>query len=201
MPPRHQTLPPAQTSSARAALQSFYCDLCSKGYSRMNDYEAHLGSYDHSHRQRMKDMKQMVKDPTAGARARRAEAKADGLISIKLGSAGGDANNNNNNNNNNNGGSSNSAGDGKGGAGAAAGFKKGGFKKSGFKSAFAPVGGSGSGAGAGAGVEDGGGDVGMEKVPVVPGREDLVRTTIDLDVESDTDDEGYEVYNPRFPTD
>ncbi|RYC54464.1 hypothetical protein CHU98_g11745, partial [Xylaria longipes] len=63
MPPRHQTLPPAQTSSARAALQSFHCDLCSKGYSRMNDYEAHLSSYDHSHRQRMKDMKQMVKDP------------------------------------------------------------------------------------------------------------------------------------------
>ncbi|KAJ8108322.1 hypothetical protein ONZ43_g6461 [Nemania bipapillata] len=186
MPPRHQTLPPAQTSSARAALQSFYCDLCSKGYSRMNDYEAHLGSYDHSHRQRMKDMKQMVKDPTAGARARRAEAKADGLISIKLGSAGGDANSNN----------SNTAGgngiDGKGGAGAAAaGFKKGGFKKSGFKSAFAPVG--------GAGGEDA--ETKMEKVPaVIPGREDLTATR-DLDVESDTEDEGYEVYNPRFPTD
>ncbi|KAI0111231.1 hypothetical protein GGR51DRAFT_509411 [Nemania sp. FL0031] len=179
MPPRHQTLPPAQTSSARAALQSFYCDLCSKGYSRMNDYEAHLGSYDHSHRQRMKDMKQMVKDPTAGARARRAEAKADGLISIKLGSAGGgDANTGGN--------------DGKGGAAAAAsGFKKGGFKKSGFKSAFAPVG--------GAGAEDV--EMKIEKTPaVIPGREDLALTR-DLDVESDTEDEGYEVYDPRFPTD
>ncbi|KAK5626962.1 hypothetical protein RRF57_002677 [Xylaria bambusicola] len=177
MPPRHQTLPPAQTSSARAALQSFYCDLCSKGYSRMNDYEAHLGSYDHSHRQRMKDMKQMVKDPTAGARARRAEAKADGLISIKLGSGNGDANSNIND-----------------GKGAATGFKKGGFKKSGFKSAFAPVSGSSA-----AGTEDPGADT--EKAPTIPGREDLSRTTIDLNVESDTDDEGYEVYDPRFPTD
>ncbi|KAI0551765.1 hypothetical protein F4679DRAFT_537888 [Xylaria curta] len=178
MPPRHQTLPPAQTSSARAALQSFYCDLCSKGYSRMNDYEAHLSSYDHSHRQRMKDMKQMVKDPTAGARARRAEAKADGLISIKLGSAGGgDANNNN----------SASANDGKGAA-----FKKGGFKKSGFKSAFAPVGGAPA-------AEDV--EMKTEKAPVIPGRGNSLATTGDLDVESDTDDEGYEVYNPRFPTD
>ncbi|KAF2965919.1 hypothetical protein GQX73_g7668 [Xylaria multiplex] len=181
MPPRHQTLPPAQTSSARAALQSFYCDLCSKGYSRMNDYEAHLGSYDHSHRQRMKDMKQMVKDPTAGARARRAEAKADGLISIKLGSGGGDANNNTAGNGN----------EGKGGA-AATGFKKGGFKKSGFKSAFTPVG--------GASAEDV--DAKIEKTPaIIPGREDLSTKRRDLDAESDTEDEGYEVYDPRFPTD
>ncbi|KAI0465563.1 hypothetical protein F4859DRAFT_376680 [Xylaria cf. heliscus] len=190
MPPRHQTLPPAQTSSARAALQSFYCDLCSKGYSRMNDYEAHLSSYDHSHRQRMKDMKQMVKDPTAGARARRAEAKADGLISIKLGSAaaagGGGANDNNGAN----------ASDGKG---AAAAFKKGGFKKSGFKSAFAPVG--GAGAGAGAAAEDVEMKTEKTQVPVIPGREDSLAAIRDLDVESDTDDEGYEVYNPRFPTD
>ncbi|KAI0522045.1 hypothetical protein F5B22DRAFT_643067 [Xylaria bambusicola] len=179
MPPRHQTLPPAQTSSARAALQSFYCDLCSKGYSRMNDYEAHLGSYDHSHRQRMKDMKQMVKDPTAGARARRAEAKADGLISIKLGSGGGDDNSNSNSND---------------GKGTATGFKKGGFKKSGFKSAFAPVSGSSA-----AGAEDVGADT--EKAPMIPGRADLSRTAIDLNAESDTDDEGYEVYDPRLPTD
>ncbi|GAP88024.2 putative c2h2 type zinc finger containing protein [Rosellinia necatrix] len=178
---RHQTLPPAQTSSARAALQSFYCDLCSKGYSRMNDYEAHLSSYDHSHRQRMKDMKQMVKDPTAGARARRAEAKADGLISIKLGSAGGGDGNIASGNGN----------DGKGGA-AAGGFKKGGFKKSGFKSAFGPVGGGGT--------EDV--EMKMDKAPVVPGREDASTVMLrNLDVESDTEDEGYELYDPRFPTD
>ncbi|KAF3054829.1 putative c2h2 type zinc finger containing protein [Daldinia childiae] len=173
MPPRHQTLPPAQTSSARAALQSFYCDLCSKGYSRMNDYEAHLGSYDHSHRQRMKDMKQMVKDPTAGARARKAEAKADGLISIKLG------------------GDSNPIGIGGGGSGGGGGFKKGGFKKSGFKSAFTPIGGM---------VDD---EDTKTKDPDtnMSANKDEKAIPKDLSAESDTEDEGYEVYDPRLPTD
>ncbi|KAH0592072.1 hypothetical protein MHUMG1_10205 [Metarhizium humberi] len=159
MPPRHQTLPPAQTSSAREAQKSFYCNLCSKGYSRMNDYEAHLSSYDHSHKQRLKDMKAMVRDPNAGARARKAEAKADGLVSIKLpGQEGGS------------------------GSAAAGGFKKGGFKKTGFKSAFAPA-------------------DGVQKTvqsapspPVKPVLKDSL-------VESDTEDEGYEVYDPRYPTD
>ena len=45
----------------------------------MNEYEAHLSSYDHSHRQRMKDMKAMVRDPNAAARARRQEAKNEGV--------------------------------------------------------------------------------------------------------------------------
>ncbi|SPJ86949.1 uncharacterized protein FTOL_11974 [Fusarium torulosum] len=120
MPPRHLTLPSAQTASAREAQKSFYCQLCSKGYSRMNDYEAHLSSYDHSHKQRLKDMKAMVRDPNAGSRARKAEAKADGLISIKLPGQ-----------------ETNTSGGGGGG------FKKGGFKKSGFKSAFTKVEGSG----------------------------------------------------------
>lgn len=77
----------------------------------MNEYEAHLSSYDHTHKQRLKDMKAMVKDPGAGARARRAEAKADGIVSIKIP-------------------------DSEGGGPVSSGFKKGGFKKSGFKSAF-----------------------------------------------------------------
>lgn len=125
----------------------------------MNDYEAHLSSYDHSHKQRLKDMKAMVRDPNAGARARKAEAKADGLVSIKLpGQEGGS------------------------GSAAAGGFKKGGFKKTGFKSAFAPA-------------------DGVKKTvqsapspPVKPVLKDSL-------VESDTEDEGYEVYDPRYPTD
>lgn len=78
----------------------------------MPDYEAHLSSYDHSHRARLRDMKALQRDPMAADKARRAEEKANkgsGLISIKLG-------------------------------GDNAGPKKAGFKKSGFKSAFAPVG-------------------------------------------------------------
>ena len=147
----------------------------------MNDYEAHLGSYDHSHRQRMKDMKQMVKDPTAGARARKAEAKADGLISIKLGDAGGSSNS-----------APTAATAATGPTGAAGGgFKKGGFKKSGFKSAFAPVGG-GAPAPEESVLEDKEG-----------GKSEVVRKAVLMDenVESDTEDEGYEVYDPRRPTD
>src|SRR5687768_14846147 len=83
----------------------------------MNDYEAHLSSYDHSHKQRLKDMKAMVRDPNAGARARKAEAKADGIITMKI--PGQEQQ------------QSSTASTG--------GFKKGGFKKSGFKSAFAPI--------------------------------------------------------------
>ncbi|KAG5998345.1 hypothetical protein E4U43_002439 [Claviceps pusilla] len=172
MPPRHHTLPPAQTSSAREAQKSFYCSLCSKGYSRMNDYEAHLSSYDHSHKQRLKDMKAMVRDPNAGARARKAEAKADGLVSIKL-PGGQDA-------------ASSTAG---------AGFKKGGFKKSGFKSAFGVA-------------PEGSNKAGLSSTllsssspsvaPVGAARAGLVKESL---VESDTDEEGYEMYDPRFPTD
>lgn len=136
----------------------------------MNDYEAHLGSYDHSHKQRLKDMKAMVRDPNAGSRARKAEAKADGLISIKLpgqeaapGTAGG-------------------------------GFKKGGFKKSGFKSAFTNVESSGSGSTSST-TEKPTPTHALEPAPVNPGLQK------NLSPESDTEDEGYEVYNPRFPTD
>lgn len=147
----------------------------------MNDYEAHLSSYDHSHRQRMKDMKQMVKDPTAGARARKAEAKADGLISIKLGEAGAGSGSGS-------GGGGTTAAAGAAGA-AGAGFKKGGFKKAGFKSAFSAV---------------DGGDEDAPKPATAGGGADAAagpKAPRDETAESDTEDEGYEVYDPRFPTD
>lgn len=174
-PQRHQTLPPAQTAAAREARQAFYCELCQKGYSRHNEYESHLSSYDHSHKVRLKEMRAMTRDPTAAARARKAEAKADGVISIQLG-----------------GGGSGGGGGGSGDKPAGGGFKKGGFKKSGFKSAFAPAGG-----------EDGGKDGKAKEDPA----EEVKVKSLGLqragggDVESDTDDPGYEMYDPRFPTD
>lgn len=134
----------------------------------MNDYEAHLSSYDHSHKQRLKDMKAMVRDPNAGARARKAEAKADGIVSIKL--AGQDA--------------APSSGSG--------GFKKGGFKKSGFKSAFVPVEGQAAAAAASSAPT-------ATATKPEPQVQPLDRKT-SLE-ESDTEDEGYEIYDPRYPTD
>lgn len=183
MPPRHQTLPQAQTASAREAMASFYCQLCSKGYSRHNEYEAHLSSYDHSHKVRLKEMRAMTRDPAAAARARKAEAKADGVISIQLGAgAGGSA----------------------GAGGTAGGGKKGGFKKSGFKSAFVPI--DGEGAGDGAGEKERARRVEQENE--VEGDDgDEVRgpkvkhTVLGGSMESDTEDEGYEMYDPWHPTD
>ncbi|KAH8816816.1 hypothetical protein F5884DRAFT_853245 [Xylogone sp. PMI_703] len=165
MPPRSFTNPAPKTESAREAVKSFYCELCSKGYSRMNEYEAHLSSYDHSHKQRLKDMRQLSRDPLSSSKARKAEAKANsqsGLISIKLGGESGTSS---------------------GGGG----FKKGGFKKTGFKSAFTEV----------------------ESKPDAPedkpteNKESLPKSTkeVDGDYESDTEDEGYEMYDPRHPTD
>jgi hypothetical protein len=145
----------------------------------MNDYEAHLSSYDHSHKQRLKDMKAMVRDPAATARARRQEQKAEGVISIKLGEAAA--------------GNAGGAGAGAGAAAAGGGFKKGGFKKTGFKSAFGPVAGGAAAAApkedAGLGKKEGEPKMGL----AVPVKSELV--------ESDTEDEGYEVYDPRRPTD
>ncbi|ETN42745.1 uncharacterized protein HMPREF1541_01903 [Cyphellophora europaea CBS 101466] len=102
--PRPPTLPPAATASARAARAAFFCDLCQKGYSRMNEYEAHESSYDHQHKKRLKEMKEMqrqVKDSVP-----RKEEKGP-LMTIKLG-----------------GNKEKEAG-----AQGAGGFKKGGFKK------------------------------------------------------------------------
>jgi hypothetical protein len=136
----------------------------------MNEYEAHLSSYDHSHKQRLKDMRQLTRDPMASTKARKAEAKANsqsGLISIKIGGESGSS------------------------TGGNAGFKKAGFKKAGFKSAFAPVGGDGE-----TRVED---EKAQEGNTV--GGSTRVLEENGAVVESDTEDEGYEMYDPRHPTD
>ncbi|KAJ9664945.1 hypothetical protein H2201_004997 [Coniosporium apollinis] len=163
MPPRFLTNPPPKTESAREARKSFFCELCQKGYSRMNEYEAHQGSYDHQHKQRLKDMKHMQRDPNAADKARRAERKADeksGLITIKplkLESV------------------------------TAA---KGGFKKGGFKNAFgAPQADNKEAAKPASGFRKAFGGVGDEFI--------LKKTN---EEGSDTDDCGYEYYDPRKPT-
>ncbi|XP_042474946.1 G patch domain-containing protein 8 [Macadamia integrifolia] len=37
----------------------FYCDLCNKQYKLAMEFEAHLSSYDHNHRKRFKEMKEL----------------------------------------------------------------------------------------------------------------------------------------------
>ncbi|KAK6532211.1 hypothetical protein TWF281_006405 [Arthrobotrys megalospora] len=83
----HSTsVPVPLTQSALDARKSFYCELCGKGYGRMNEFEAHESSYDHQHKKRFMEMKQMQKGASSvearRERERRAEERA-GLITIK----------------------------------------------------------------------------------------------------------------------
>jgi hypothetical protein len=52
MPPRNNPVP--------NAVRLFNCTICDKGYPRQVDYENHLRSYDHNHRQRLSDMKKLT---------------------------------------------------------------------------------------------------------------------------------------------
>lgn len=52
MAPRNAPLP--------NAVNLFNCAICDKGYPRQTDYENHLRSYDHNHRQRLAEMKKLT---------------------------------------------------------------------------------------------------------------------------------------------
>ncbi|MCJ1365351.1 hypothetical protein MMC16_004472, partial [Acarospora aff. strigata] len=150
-------------------------DLCSKGYSRMNEFEAHESSYDHQHKKRLKEMKQMTRDPLASSKARRAERKADeksGLITIKpVGST-----------------STSTA------VNTTTTTTTTGFRKGGFRSAF---GGGGGEKGEGEGEA---GEVGVrEGLPKVLKMVDEVGKD-EGEGESDGEDEGDEYYDPERPT-
>ncbi|KIW55735.1 hypothetical protein PV05_04464 [Exophiala xenobiotica] len=81
MAPRGFTLPPANTQSAKQARSAFFCSLCQKGYSRMNEFEVHESSYDHQHKKRLKEMKEMQRQVQP-----KKEEKGP-LMQIKLGGA------------------------------------------------------------------------------------------------------------------
>lgn len=120
------SLPPAHTQSAREARFTFYCTLCSKGYQRIHEFEAHENSYDHQHKKRFQEMKAMQKPLYYSSKRSSAVGSADGssgsIIPIKLlGTGTGDA----------------SASAATAAAAAAGVVKK---KKGGFKSAFGNAG-------------------------------------------------------------
>ncbi|KAF2226366.1 hypothetical protein BDZ85DRAFT_211147, partial [Elsinoe ampelina] len=53
----------------------FFCTLCSKGYARAPELEAHENSYDHQHKKRLKEMKSLTRNPTAAVKDSRAEKR------------------------------------------------------------------------------------------------------------------------------
>ncbi|KAL4801751.1 hypothetical protein BDV18DRAFT_164563 [Aspergillus unguis] len=193
MGPRGFINPAPKTESARSALSSFTCTLCNKSYSRHPEYEAHIGSYDHQHRKRLQDLKQLSRDPNAAEKARRAEKKADAeaglrvLDTAKAGSASG-------------------AGNSGGGGG-------GGFKKGGFKSSFTAVKGPAAPAAPTKKNVLGDDDDERNSMPAAEGSHDAARSKSDKapriigeQGESDTDEEymtdtqGGGYYDPRRPT-
>ncbi|KAG8530080.1 uncharacterized protein KY384_005562 [Bacidia gigantensis] len=108
MPPPWATNPAPKTESAREAAKSFFCDLCQKGYSRINEFEAHEGSYDHQHKKRLKEMTRLTRATGTASTSKSDDPSSISIKPISLGSA---------------------TGAGKTGG---AGFKKGGFKKNAF---------------------------------------------------------------------
>lgn len=63
-------------------MRLFNCAICDKGYPRQLDYENHLRSYDHNHRQRLADMKKLTasndtesQKPKQGVELQRLEGK------------------------------------------------------------------------------------------------------------------------------
>ncbi|KAJ5709824.1 hypothetical protein N7493_009416 [Penicillium malachiteum] len=174
----------SQTESARSALSSFTCTLCNKSYSRHPEYEAHIGSYDHQHRKRLQDLKQLSRDPNAAEKARRAERKADAEAGLRVidtptnistsGSTGG-----------------------------------GGFKKGGFKSSFAAVKGPAAPVVKKKNVlgDDDDEDEPISKDQPGSNSKSTLEKSIGDDAESDTDEEyardkaGGGYYDPRRPTD
>ncbi|KAL8641946.1 MAG: hypothetical protein Q9228_001316 [Teloschistes exilis] len=125
---------------------------------------------------RLKDLRQMSRDPTAADRARRHEA-ADSPFSIKPISLNPTASTTSSGNNQDQSGK----------------IKGGGFKKGGFKNAFAPA-------------DDGGDDEGAGKEDVVVNKEEgkgerLVEVA--MEVEDEDEDDGLEEgerYDPHRPT-
>jgi len=177
-----------QTESARSALSSFTCTLCNKSYSRHPEYEAHISSYDHQHRKRLQDLKQLSRDPNAAEKARRAEKKADAEAGLRV--------------INTNQATSTTTGGTTGGGG----FKKGGFKSS-FSTVKAPP--------APAIKKNVLGDDDEDEEPVAAkpadgqapaqrAKETIAQndqTESDIDDEYSNDRSGGGYYNPRKPTD
>lgn len=179
---------PRQTESARSALSSFTCSLCNKSYSRHPEYEAHISSYDHQHRKRLQDLKQLSRDPNAAEKARKAEKRADAEAGMRV------INTNQ---------TSTASGGTTGGGG-------GGFKKGGFKSSFNAVKGGPAPAAPvkknvlGDDDEEGGSVENKQSSqapaqPALTAQADQAESDTDEEYSNDPMGEGY--YDPRRPTD
>lgn len=56
--------------------KQFYCELCNKQYTKISEYETHLSSYDHHHKKRFIEMKQIDKAIHKDSRVKKEQLRA-----------------------------------------------------------------------------------------------------------------------------
>ncbi|XP_026577011.1 G patch domain-containing protein 8-like [Pseudonaja textilis] len=56
---------------------NFYCELCDKQYQKHQEFDNHINSYDHAHKQRLKDLRQREFARNVSSRSRKDERKQE----------------------------------------------------------------------------------------------------------------------------
>ncbi|KAL8541947.1 hypothetical protein ACS0TY_002985 [Phlomoides rotata] len=64
-------------SEVKEIRKVFYCDLCNKQYKLAMEFEAHLSSYDHNHRKRFKQMRDMHGSSSRDDRQKREQQRQE----------------------------------------------------------------------------------------------------------------------------
>ncbi|XP_041992796.1 G patch domain-containing protein 8-like [Salvia splendens] len=64
-------------SEVKEIRKVFYCDLCNKQYKLAMEFEAHLSSYDHNHRKRFKEMRDMQGSSSRDDRLKREQQRQE----------------------------------------------------------------------------------------------------------------------------
>ena len=58
-------------------LRPFYCELCAKQYKKASEFEAHLGSYDHHHKKRLRELREAESNRAKEERQRREQKREE----------------------------------------------------------------------------------------------------------------------------
>ncbi|XP_057716811.1 G patch domain-containing protein 8 isoform X2 [Corythoichthys intestinalis] len=59
---------------------NFYCELCDKQYTKHQEFDNHINSYDHAHKQRLKDLKQREFARNVSSRSRKGGKKQEKML-------------------------------------------------------------------------------------------------------------------------
>ncbi|KAL4660531.1 G patch domain-containing protein 8-like isoform X1 [Arapaima gigas] len=59
---------------------NFYCELCDKQYQKHQEFDNHINSYDHAHKQRLKELKQREFARNVSSRSRKDERKQEKIL-------------------------------------------------------------------------------------------------------------------------